>query len=170
MASGIADPVAPDAQPADEADPAIDADGLAMVAAEPAERAVERRRVEASDLDARLAQPGPELRRRPRDIAHPVVKHANRDALPRLGGQRVRETLADLVGVDDVILEMDPALRRRDGVKPGRVILGRVAQQTHGVALDQRAAGHAREQPLGDHARQRLDEVRPFALRHAVRS
>ena len=53
-ARGIADPLAAHAKTAHEADFAVDGDQLAVVAREPAERAVEPRRVEAAHVAARL--------------------------------------------------------------------------------------------------------------------
>ena len=51
-ASGIAQPAGADTQAADEADLAVDGDGLAVIARHPAERAVQLGRVEAADLGA----------------------------------------------------------------------------------------------------------------------
>ena len=62
---------------------------------------------------------------------------------PGPGDQGVGKPLARGVVVEDVDLEVDEALGRGDGVEPRRVVLRRVLQQPHGVALDQRRAGGA---------------------------
>src|SRR5262245_63835474 len=103
---GIADPHLADAQSGHERNRAIHGDHLAMVAADPAERTVEARRVVAADLDATRTQTLPERPRRLPESAHPVVEQPNADALPRLFDQGVGEQTALIVLVNDVHLEV----------------------------------------------------------------
>src|SRR5690606_23807146 len=72
----IADPHLPDTQAADVRNPVVDADRLAVVAAEPAQRTVQARRIERAHLDAGVAQPVPVPAGSAAQAAEPVVQHA----------------------------------------------------------------------------------------------
>jgi hypothetical protein len=123
-----------------------------VVPAEPAQRLVEARGIEAPHVDAALAQAPPEAPAAGAQRAQPVVDDAHGHAFARLGHQGVGEALAHLVGVDDVALEVHAAARRRDGGEPGGVVLPGVPQQPDGVAVHQRRARGAREGLVGQQA------------------
>src|SRR6185503_16635471 len=116
---------------------------LAVVAREPAQRLVQARAVEAAHLDPALAEAAPERPAPDTQRAEPVVHHAHGNAFGGLRDQRLREAPADLVRMDDVALEVHAMPRGLDGLEPGRVVLARVAQQAHGVAVHERRAGGA---------------------------
>ncbi len=149
---GIAGPRLADAQAGDEADLAVDRDHLAVVARQPAQGRVEARRVVAAHLDAAGAQAVPEPARGFAQAAEPVVDQPHRDAFARLGDEGRGEPLADLVVVDDVALEVDVSARLGDGLEPGRVVLGRVPEQPHAVAADERRPGGPRQRLIGEGA------------------
>ena len=77
MPPGIARPPLANAQPGDEADRAIHRDHLAVIAADPAERTVEARRIVAAHIDTAGAQPVPERVRGLSKSSHPVVQQAH---------------------------------------------------------------------------------------------
>jgi hypothetical protein len=92
MPPWITDPHLADAQSGHERSRAIHRDHLAMVAADPAERAVEARGIVAADLDATGAQTLPERPRRLPESAHPIVEQPDTNALSRLFRSRRRRT------------------------------------------------------------------------------
>ena len=102
----IALPFRADAQAGDESDPAVDDDRLAMIAGQPAQRAVQARSVERAHLGA--GPPAATTARR-RRRAEPVVDDPDVDPGPRLRRERVGELAADVVVGDDVALEQDRA-------------------------------------------------------------
>src|SRR5690606_22176675 len=97
-------PLLADAEAADERHLAVDADELPVVALHDAERVAEpdRRPVERVHPGARLLERLPE-RARGGPAPDPVVEHVDRNAFPRLVGERVAEAPADLVVADDVV-------------------------------------------------------------------
>src|SRR3990172_3569270 len=139
----IAQPPRGCAQAGHEADVSIYGQHLAMVAGEPAERAVESRRIEAADLATRLHD---RLEQRsPRARAEPVVDEPNAYARPspiRKGGH---ELAPDGIVADDVALEENTPFRGTDGIEPRRKVLGCILQDAHAVSGDQRGPGGARE-------------------------
>src|SRR2546422_11376160 len=72
-----------------------------------------RSRVEGAPLDARLPQTPPEATGRPKR-AERVVQHAHRHAGACAGLEGIGEPPAGAVPADDVVLEVDPALRPRN--------------------------------------------------------
>jgi hypothetical protein len=114
-----------------------------VVPPEPVEGGAEPRGVEAPDLDARLAETTPEPAPRPAQGAHPVVDDTHAHALAGLGRERRGELPPHGIVREDVALEMHPLARSPDGEKPGRIVFGRVLQETDGVAGNERRAGGA---------------------------
>jgi hypothetical protein len=150
MPRWIADPHLADAQSGHERNRAIHGDHLAMVATDPAERAVEARGVVAADLDATGAQALPERPRRLPEPAHPVVEQPDANALSRLLDQGVGEQPALIVLVNDVHLEVNRVPRGTDRVEPGGIVLCGVFQEPHAVAFAQPRPRRAREHLVGD--------------------
>ena len=70
-----------------------------------------------------------------------MTKHVHAGARP--GRQCSGKGLADRVVVDDVALEQDEALRLLDGGEPCRVVLRRIEQQLHRIAVGRRRPGRA---------------------------
>ena len=149
---GRAFPRLADAQAGDEGDAAVADQRLAVIAHQPGQRPGDPRRVEGPHLDPAVAQPVPEPPAGGVQRAEPVVDEPHLHAGLGAGDQRVGEPLARRVVVEDVDLEVDEALGGGDGVEPRRVVLRGVLQQPHGVALDQRRAGGARQRLVGDDA------------------
>ena len=141
-ARGIAEPLRARAEPADEADAPVYRDALAVIARQPADRAVEPRRIEHAHRASRFDQGREE--RAPRARAEPVVEEPHPDAGARPLGKRLHELAADRVVADDVALEVDGTLGRPDRVEPGREILGRVLEDPNVVARRSAAAPAAR--------------------------
>ena len=81
-----------DTQARDEGHAAVHHHALPVVAAQPAQRLFEPRRVVAAHLDAGLAEPPPERREVFPSAAHPVVDDAHAHALASLCGQRRRRS------------------------------------------------------------------------------
>ena len=88
----------------------------------------------------------------PESAAEPVVDHPDGHALAGLVGEQVDESPADGIAMDDVHLDVDRRLRGCDRLRPRRVVLGRVAQDARGVALDEWRAGRPAEDLVGHHA------------------
>jgi hypothetical protein len=124
-----------------------------MVPGDPAERVVESRRVEAAHLHAALAQPAEQAPPAEAHRAQPVVDDPHRHALVRLGDEGLDEALADLVGLDRVHLAVDARTGAADRLQPGRIVLTRVLEQAHRVALHERRARGPGEDLVGEHAR-----------------
>src|SRR5690606_6566743 len=131
----VADPCAPHTETCNEADAAVHAQHLAMIAVEPAEWLGEAGRVEAANLHAALAQTSPEGAAGFAECAHPVVQHAHVHSFLRLPQQRIREFRSSLIVVDDVALEVDPPLRGGYGFEPRRIVLGCISKQAHVIAM-----------------------------------
>ena len=142
----IADPHLADAQPGHERNRAIHGDHLAMVATDPAERAVEARRVVAADLDATRAQALPERRATSCRIRPSSRRAAGRERPRRaFSMQGVGEQAALIVLVNDVHLEVNRVPRGTDRVEPGGIVLRGVFQEPDAVAFAQpRARTRAR--------------------------
>jgi hypothetical protein len=145
----IADPALAHAKTGHESDPAVHAQHLAVVAPQPSERAVDARRVEAAYFDAGGCQTLPKVSRGAAERAHPVVNQAHAHALAGLFHQRLGKLAPRFVFVNDVTFEMNGALRRRDGLQPGGIVLGSVLEQGQLVSGHQRRAGSSRECPRG---------------------
>jgi len=124
-----------------------------MVSGKPAERAVQTRRVVAAHVDAASAQAVPESPRGSAETAQPVIEQAHAHAFPRLGDQGIGECPSRRVFVDDVALEVHVTFCGSDGLKPRRIILARVPEQSNGIAVDEGRAGRARERPVGERLR-----------------
>src|SRR4029079_5008105 len=77
--------------------------------------------------------------------APPVVEHSNRDAGAGLCRKRLAKPLTGCIVVDDVTLEVNRAPRRRERAEPRGIILGRVPQHAHTIALSQRRVAGAPE-------------------------
>ena len=167
-ALGIADPALTHAEPGDEGHPPVHRDHLAVVAGEPAEGAIEARRVEAAHLDAGLSERAPEPPGRVPERAEPVVDEPHAHAGPGPRRQEIGEPPPRLVLVDDVALEMDGAPGRLDRLGPRRIVLGGVAQDADAIAADQRGPRHSRERLVGEEAPRRCGGApeRARALRH----
>ncbi len=147
----VAEPPRAHAQPRDESDAAVDGEHLAVVAGEPADRAVQARRVEAAHLAARLHERAEQRTRAARP--QPVVDHAHAHAGAHAFDQRRDELASDLVVPEDVALEEDAAPGRADGCAPRGEVLRGVPQQPHAVAADERSAGRAGERVVGGQAK-----------------
>ena len=117
-----------------------------MVAGQPAQRAVQARAVERTDLRARTGQRRPQ--RAGAERAEPVVDDAHVDPGLRLRCQRGGELPADVVVAHDVVLEQDRAFGAADGGEPRGIVLRGVLQQAHRVAFDGRRSRGARECPI----------------------
>ena len=148
LVPGIAEPTGAHAQTADEADFAVNRDRLAMVAREPAKRAIEPWRIEHADVDTRLAHHRGQAVHARR--AEPIVENAHTHAVATFPGERVRKFPADIVGREDVHLEQYLPLGRADRGKPRREVLFGVEQELHGIALARRGAGGALERAIAD--------------------
>jgi hypothetical protein len=134
---------------------AVDREELSVIAREPAEGRGGVRRIVRAHVDPARAQARPETRGRLAEAPQPVVQDAHPDARPRALEQRLRETLAGRVAADDVVLQAHALAGRADRLEPRRVVLRRVAQQAHAVALDQVRARSPGERLI----RQRADGV-----------
>src|SRR5687768_4441628 len=126
-----------------------------MVSAEPAERTVESRRIEAPDLDAGLPERSPESARSVPKTAEPVVEKADAHAVASLGRQHLGEPPPGGILVNDVALEVDRLCGRTDRLQPGGVVLCGVAEQANRVAGHERRAASSRERLLGEDAAER---------------
>ena len=102
--------------PDDERDAAVDRDRLAVIAREPAERAVEAQRIEAANLRAGGDRGLPQRSRAER--AEPVVDDVDVDARARALGQRLGEFAADGIVSRRLAFEEDRSLRAADRVEP----------------------------------------------------
>ena len=119
-----------DAEPGDEADAAVHADHLAVIARHPSERRVEPGLVERADVDRRRGGAAPRTSTASRSMrAEPVVEQAHAHAASRGRDERVGELAAAAVVAQDVALEVHPLFRRPDGFEPGGIVLLRIAQQ-----------------------------------------
>src|SRR5690606_14247469 len=147
----IAAPFAAEAKAGDIAHAPVDRQHLAMVAHGPAEGFVQPQRIEGAHFGAGIDQRLPQEARPPR--AEPVVEHINVHAAPRLDGKRIDEFATDLIVRNDVALQQDGVLGRADGLEPRRKMLGRIAQDAHGIAADELRARRARKRPLGEFTR-----------------
>ena len=121
------------AQTGDEPNPPVHAHRLAVVAVHPSQRARPVERVEAADLDPRLAERAPHAGRRP-ETAGPVVDETDLDSLAGPRTERVHELLPGAIGAKDVGLEVDVATRGADGLEPGGEVLRPIAEQPDAVA------------------------------------
>ena len=129
MSRLITDPRLPDAQAGHEGHGAVDDDRFPVIAAQPAQRTIEPRRVVAAHLDRTGTKPVPECARGLAESAHPVVEHPHLHALGCFPEERLREQRPLGVLVHDVHLEMNRPLRTIDGLQPGRIVFGGVLEQ-----------------------------------------
>jgi len=101
-------PRATHTQAADESDPAVNRKHLAVIATQPAERAIEARRVANPNLHPRLTQ----WFQNRLDVA-PALPTSHRSVLPGplgvLGQPALRQLLAYIVRMNDVVLEVNSA-------------------------------------------------------------
>src|SRR5690606_11793240 len=95
----VAGPHLADAQAAHVGRLAVHAQRLAVIAADPAERAVQAGRIEGAHLDAALPQPLPVAARGGAQAAQPVVQHAYSRAVPCRLDERIGELAAHRVVV-----------------------------------------------------------------------
>ena len=140
-----------DAQAGNEGHSAIDDDCFPVIAAEPAQRTIEPRRVVAAHVNAAGTKPIPECTRRVAEASHPVVEQPHLDALASFPEERLREQRPLDIVVDDVHLEMNGPLSNIDGPKPGGIVFRSVPEQDDAIAVAQRCTRSARE-----------DLIRPF--------
>jgi hypothetical protein len=138
----VADPFVADALPAGHGARAVGDEQLAMVPGEVGEDLEEMGRVERADLDSGPAEIAP-VAAGGVDASEPVVEHPDGHAVPRPGAQRLGEAPADGIIADDVVLEMDPAVRTGDLREHRGVRGGAVHQQTDAVAGDRACTGSA---------------------------
>ena len=143
---GIPQPAVAHADPGDKRDFAIDRKGLAMIATEPAHRAVDARCIESPDLDAGCEQDSPVSARGACERAQPVVQHSDLDPCAGTVGQRRGKFAAYLIVLDDVVFEKDRLAGGTDGGKPSGVVGGPVLEDADGVPLDKRRPGRT---PVG---------------------
>ena len=168
----IAEPFLRKADAGDEADVAVDDEQFAMVAADPAERAVESRRIEDAHFSAGVVQRFPEFRAGIAEAAEPVVDDGDAHARRRAFAQRVAELTADVVILDDVVLEKDAVAARADRGEPCVEVGARIDQQLDRVAGAQDGIGRAIERVAGQaphRARRQLrrrDRGKCGGLRH----
>src|SRR5207302_179767 len=106
-------PLDADADAAGDADRRVDDEELAVVARDEPEEGVESWRAEDCDLDAASLEL---LEKVPRDAAHadPVEQQPHPDAASDGAPERLAHAPSDLVGSEDVALEIDRAVRLID--------------------------------------------------------
>jgi hypothetical protein len=136
-------------------DTAVNSDHLAMIAAEPAERAVKPWRIEAPDIDSRTTHPLPESERGRVDGAHPVIDHADNNSGTRPFHQSIGKHLPPFIFMDDVAFKIYSPLSRFYRFQPGRIIFGGVFEYAHGIAREQGSAGGSHLRSLGHQSRAR---------------
>jgi hypothetical protein len=124
----VTDPHLPYAQARDESNTPVDSDQLSVIPAQPSERAIQARRVEAPDLHSGFRQRSPEARRGLAERPHPVIQQPDAHPLTRLARQGVAETPTGVIVVNDVALEMDRSPRSVDDFKPDWIVFLRVLQ------------------------------------------
>src|SRR5215211_3591857 len=107
-----------------------------MVAPNSPERRSRGGRVYRLDLHARLPHAPPEGTRHVQ-ATEPVVEYPHAHALLSLCRQRVGEPVSDFVVLEDVVVEVNPTLRPRDGREPVVVCVRAVLQQRDLVPLTQ---------------------------------
>ena len=122
-----------------------------MVAAEPAERAVEARGIVVAHLSAEFHKRLPKFARRAQR-ADPVEEDAHSHPSLGAGNERIAEALADDIGAEDVVFKIDGALRCGDGAVPCGVVLLGVEEEADGIPRHERRPGGAGERTLGDAA------------------
>jgi len=144
---GIALPFRADAKPRHESDASVDDDRLAVIARQPAERAVEARSVEHAHVNAGGGQDRWQRADVPR--AQPVVDDVDGDTGARLGGEHVGKGAPDLVVIDDVTLELDRSRGAPDRRVPRRKVFAGVEQQLYRIPVDRSGACGAREGAFG---------------------
>ena len=110
--------------------------------------AVPTRGVDRLDLHARLPHAPPEGAGHVQ-ATEPVVEypHARTPSLG-LGRQRLGEPVSDLVVLEDVVVEVDPTLRSRDGCGPVIVGIEAVLEQSEPVVVAQRRVANPPQDPF----------------------
>ncbi len=137
-ASWIAQPFRRDAQAGNEAERTVDQQQFAMIAAHPAERTVETRRVVGTHLPAGGEQRLPECCFRIAQTAEPVPDHAYTYARLRALDERGLKLAADGIVGDDVVFQKYTFSCAADRGQPRIEVGARVDQQIDGVAGIQR--------------------------------
>jgi len=99
-----------------------------VIAAHPAERLTQLRRIERAHLAARRAQRRPETVARLPLAAQPVVHHRHEYTAFGTCHQGIAKGAADIVVADDVVLQQHAFPGTSNGVKPGLVMRGGVDQ------------------------------------------
>src|SRR5581483_973417 len=125
---------------------AVNDEQLAVVTRDDAEPAAPAGRVKDADRDARGAEPAEERARRAAN-ADPVDEHAAGDAAGRRRDQGVREPLADLVGAEDVLLQVHGLPRAADHLAHGVECRLAIAEETDLIAARDIGGGDAPETP-----------------------
>src|SRR5262245_11064287 len=106
-----------------------------MIAAQPAERPIESRRLVTAHVHTAASQAVPESARCLPESTHPVVQKPDLYALARLLQQRVSKRAALVIFVNDVHLEVNRLSCGMDRVQPGRVVLGGIFEKRDSIAV-----------------------------------
>src|SRR5215212_829285 len=117
---------------------------LAVVAPDRPERRARSGWVDRPNLHARLPEATPEGTRHV-EATEPVVEYPHPHAIRRLRRQRVDEPMADLVVLEDVVVEMDPPPRTPYGREPIFVGVRAVLEQHETITFPQRRVTGARQ-------------------------
>src|SRR5262249_17476722 len=107
----IAHPHVPNTKTGDEPHVAIDRQHFAMIPMQPAERTCELRCVEAAHIDPRVAQALPKMAGGLAEVPQPVIAQPHRDSSTRPLTQSVGELPADVILDDEIVFEVNRALR-----------------------------------------------------------
>ena len=150
-ARGVAEPRAAHAYAGDKAHAAIHDERFAVVATEPAERAIEARRVVVAHLTASLHEWLPKAARRA-ERADPIEQHAHFHPATCALGEGVAESLTDFIRTQDVVFKIHRRARRADRLVPCVVIRRRIQQQLHAIPAHERSARRAGKGAFSDGA------------------
>jgi hypothetical protein len=112
-----------------------------MVAGQPTEGAVQPWRIEAAHLGPGFGERLEQSRAADAEPAHPVIDHAHGNTRPRAFGKGLGKAAADDIVGYEVILEQNRMPCGGNRSEPGRIVLGGVAQQAHGIAAPQGGTG-----------------------------
>src|SRR5215217_2694226 len=78
----------------------------------------------------------------------PVVEHPYAHTFRRLGGKGLVEPVSDLIVLEDVVVQVDPTLRPRNGREPVVVCVRAVPKQRDLVAVAQRRVTDSSQDPF----------------------
>lgn len=124
---------------------AVDYEELPVVAADPAKRALQSRRVERAYRDAGRTQRREERVIRVAKSAEPVVDQGYVHAGTSPGVQQVADLPSDGVVGDEIVLEQHVLAGRFDQSRPGLEMGLAVDQQLHAVSAHERRSGRTAE-------------------------